>query len=184
MPRTIAELRDLGDEELPRAAGVLEGGAVQPALPARDRAARQPDADQAGPPRRRADPDDPARPRPRGRGHGRGLEHVAVAPAASAPKRRTEREEQQSDEHDRAQRAEDAHGRGGVRQDGQDRARPDRPQGPAPRSTRRRSRTSSKLAAHDETNDAHIGDTVRVMETRPLSKSKRWRVVEIVEQAK
>jgi small subunit ribosomal protein S17 len=43
---------------------------------------------------------------------------------------------------------------------------------------------SSKLAAHDETNDAHVGDTVRVMETRPLSKSKRWRVVEIVERAK
>lgn len=43
---------------------------------------------------------------------------------------------------------------------------------------------SDKLAAHDETNDAHIGDTVRVMETRPLSKSKRWRVVEIVERAK
>jgi small subunit ribosomal protein S17 len=43
---------------------------------------------------------------------------------------------------------------------------------------------SSKLAAHDEQNDAHVGDTVRVMETRPLSKSKRWRVVEIVERAK
>ena len=45
-------------------------------------------------------------------------------------------------------------------------------------------RRSSKLAAHDETNDAHVGDTVRVMETRPLSKTKRWRVVEIVERAK
>ena len=43
---------------------------------------------------------------------------------------------------------------------------------------------SSRLAAHDETNDAHVGDTVRLMETRPLSKSKRWRVVEIVERAK
>ena len=43
---------------------------------------------------------------------------------------------------------------------------------------------SSKLAAHDETNDAHVGDTVRVMETRPVSKTKRWRVVEIVERAK
>ena len=43
---------------------------------------------------------------------------------------------------------------------------------------------SNKLAAHDESNDAHVGDTVRVMETRPLSKSKRWRVVEIVERAK
>ena len=43
---------------------------------------------------------------------------------------------------------------------------------------------STKLAAHDETNDAHVGDTVRVVETRPLSKSKRWRVVEIVERAK
>jgi small subunit ribosomal protein S17 len=45
-------------------------------------------------------------------------------------------------------------------------------------------RRSSKLAAHDEHNDAHVGDTVRVMETRPISKTKRWRVVEIVERAK
>jgi len=45
-------------------------------------------------------------------------------------------------------------------------------------------RRSSKLAAHDEANDAHVGDTVRVMETKPISKSKRWRVVEIVERAK
>ena len=43
---------------------------------------------------------------------------------------------------------------------------------------------SSKLAAHDEQNEAHLGDTDRVVETRPLSKSKRWRVVEIVERAK
>jgi small subunit ribosomal protein S17 len=43
---------------------------------------------------------------------------------------------------------------------------------------------SNKLAAHDENNEAHLGDTVRVMETRPLSKTKRWRVVEIVERAK
>jgi small subunit ribosomal protein S17 len=45
-------------------------------------------------------------------------------------------------------------------------------------------RRSSKLQAHDETNDAHVGDTVRVVETRPLSKSKRWRLVEVVERAK
>jgi len=45
-------------------------------------------------------------------------------------------------------------------------------------------RRSSKLAAHDEENEAHVGDTVRLMETRPVSKSKRWRVVEIVERAK
>ncbi len=45
-------------------------------------------------------------------------------------------------------------------------------------------RRSSKLAAHDERNEAHVGDTVRLMETRPLSKTKRWRVVEIVERAK
>ena len=41
-----------------------------------------------------------------------------------------------------------------------------------------------KLKAHDENNDANIGDTVRVMETRPLSKDKRWRLVEIMERAK
>jgi small subunit ribosomal protein S17 len=45
-------------------------------------------------------------------------------------------------------------------------------------------RRSSKLAAHDEQNDAHVGDTVRVTETRPISKTKRWRVVEVVERAK
>ena len=41
-----------------------------------------------------------------------------------------------------------------------------------------------KLKAHDEKNDAKIGDTVKVMETRPLSKDKRWRLVEIMERAK
>ena len=41
-----------------------------------------------------------------------------------------------------------------------------------------------KLKAHDENNDAHEGDTVRVMETRPLAKDKRWRLVEIIERAK
>ena len=41
-----------------------------------------------------------------------------------------------------------------------------------------------KLKAHDENNEAHIGDTVRVMETRPLSKDKRWRLVEVMERAK
>ena len=41
-----------------------------------------------------------------------------------------------------------------------------------------------KLKAHDEENQAGIGDTVRVMETRPLSKDKRWRLVEIIEKAK
>ncbi|HVH54123.1 MAG TPA: 30S ribosomal protein S17 [Actinomycetota bacterium] len=45
-------------------------------------------------------------------------------------------------------------------------------------------RRSSRFAAHDEANEAHVGDTVRVVETRPLSKTKRWRVVEIVERAK
>ena len=41
-----------------------------------------------------------------------------------------------------------------------------------------------KFKAHDENNDAHIGDTVSLMETRPLSKSKCWRVVKILERAK
>jgi small subunit ribosomal protein S17 len=43
---------------------------------------------------------------------------------------------------------------------------------------------TKKLYAHDETNDVNIGDRVRVMETRPLSKNKRWRVVEVLERAK
>jgi small subunit ribosomal protein S17 len=43
---------------------------------------------------------------------------------------------------------------------------------------------STKLLAHDETNDAGEGDTVRIMETRPTSKRKRWRLVEIIERAK
>ena len=41
-----------------------------------------------------------------------------------------------------------------------------------------------KLKAHDENNECHVGDTVKVMETRPLSKDKRWRLVEIMEKAK
>lgn len=43
---------------------------------------------------------------------------------------------------------------------------------------------SIKLKAHDETNQCGIGDRVRVMETRPLSKDKRWRLVEVIEKAK
>ena len=43
---------------------------------------------------------------------------------------------------------------------------------------------TKKYHAHDEKNDAHIGDTVLIMETRPLSKTKRWRLVQIVERAK
>lgn len=45
-------------------------------------------------------------------------------------------------------------------------------------------RTSTTLHAHDENNDAHIGDTVLVRECRPLSRTKRWRLVEVVERAK
>jgi small subunit ribosomal protein S17 len=43
---------------------------------------------------------------------------------------------------------------------------------------------TKKFHAHDEKNNCNIGDTVRIMETRPLSKTKRWRVVEIMERAK
>ena len=43
---------------------------------------------------------------------------------------------------------------------------------------------TKKFHAHDENNDCNIGDTVRIMETRPLSKTKRWRLVEILERAK
>jgi len=45
-------------------------------------------------------------------------------------------------------------------------------------------RRTKKLKAHDEQNEAKTGDTVRIMETRPLSKDKRWRVVEIIERAR
>ena len=43
---------------------------------------------------------------------------------------------------------------------------------------------TSKFVAHDEKNECSIGDTVRIMETRPLSKTKRWRLLEVVEKAK
>lgn len=43
---------------------------------------------------------------------------------------------------------------------------------------------TSKFMAHDEKNECGIGDTVRILETRPLSKNKRWRLVEIIEKAK
>lgn len=45
-------------------------------------------------------------------------------------------------------------------------------------------RRTKKFHVHDEANDAHIGDTVRIVETRPLSKSKRWRIEEVVERAR
>jgi small subunit ribosomal protein S17 len=45
-------------------------------------------------------------------------------------------------------------------------------------------RRNKRLKAHDEANEGSVGDLVRVMETRPLSKSKRWRLVEVVEKAK
>jgi small subunit ribosomal protein S17 len=45
-------------------------------------------------------------------------------------------------------------------------------------------RTTSTLHAHDENNDAHIGDTVRLVESRPLSRTKRWRLVEVLERAR
>jgi small subunit ribosomal protein S17 len=45
-------------------------------------------------------------------------------------------------------------------------------------------RRSTKFHAHDEANDARAGDTVRIVETKPLSKQKRWRVVDIVERAR
>lgn len=43
---------------------------------------------------------------------------------------------------------------------------------------------TTKFVAHDENNDCHIGDTVKIMETRPLSKNKNWRLVEVIERAK
>jgi small subunit ribosomal protein S17 len=45
-------------------------------------------------------------------------------------------------------------------------------------------RRTKRFKAHDERNEAKTGDTVRIMETRPMSKDKRWRVVEIVERAR
>ena len=45
-------------------------------------------------------------------------------------------------------------------------------------------RKTTKFTAHDENNDSGIGDIVKIMETRPLSKNKRWRLVEIIEKAK
>ena len=45
-------------------------------------------------------------------------------------------------------------------------------------------KSSTKFMAHDEKNECRMGDTVRIMETRPLSKNKRWRLVEIIERAK
>ncbi|MDQ3618981.1 MAG: 30S ribosomal protein S17 [Actinomycetota bacterium] len=45
-------------------------------------------------------------------------------------------------------------------------------------------RRTSRLKAHDESNESGVGDTVRIAETRPYSKTKRWRIVEVVEKAK
>jgi small subunit ribosomal protein S17 len=48
----------------------------------------------------------------------------------------------------------------------------------------KQSTRTKRVVAHDEQNEAHVGDVVRIAETRPLSKTKRWRVVAIVERAK
>ncbi len=48
----------------------------------------------------------------------------------------------------------------------------------------KRIKRTKRFKAHDENNEVHTGDTVRIMETRPLSKEKRWRVVEVLEKAK
>ena len=48
----------------------------------------------------------------------------------------------------------------------------------------KRVKYSKKFKAHDENNEAHVGDTVQIMQTRPLSKDKCWRVIEILERAK
>jgi small subunit ribosomal protein S17 len=45
-------------------------------------------------------------------------------------------------------------------------------------------RSSTTLHAHDEANEAHAGDTVRIVESRPLSRTKRWRLVEVLERAR
>jgi small subunit ribosomal protein S17 len=45
-------------------------------------------------------------------------------------------------------------------------------------------KTTSKFMAHDEKNDCNVGDTVKIMETRPLSKNKNWRLVEVIERVK
>lgn len=45
-------------------------------------------------------------------------------------------------------------------------------------------RQTAKFKAHDENNESHLGDKVKIMETRPISKDKRWRVIEVVEKAK
>ena len=49
---------------------------------------------------------------------------------------------------------------------------------------KKRVKTSKRYKAHDELNECHVGDKVRIMETRALSKDKNWRVVEIIEKAK
>jgi small subunit ribosomal protein S17 len=45
-------------------------------------------------------------------------------------------------------------------------------------------RATTRYKVHDEANDAHVGDTVRIMETRPLSKTKRWRLIEVVTRSR
>ena len=67
---------------------------------------------------------------------------------------------------------------------GQDDHRRDRESSAATRTYEKVVRRSSKLHAHDERNEAQEGDIVRVVETRPLSRTKRWRLLEILEKAK
>ena len=75
-------------------------------------------------------------------------------------------------------------GHGRLEQGRQDDHGADRGRPPPSRSTRRSSARSATIHAHDESNDANAGDIVRVIESRPMSRTKRWRLVEVLERAR
>ena len=150
----------------------LAQGAVQPALPVRDRPARQLGATQRGAPRHRADAD-------RARASARSRPHEALT--------RSEADEPPTDADARPTARQNARKvREGIVVSDKMQASivvavSDRVRHPRFGKTVQRTK---RLYAHDEKNEAKVGDLVRIIETRPLSKLKRWRLTEIVERAR
>ena len=170
MASKTAELRNMDTEELETRLDDAAAGAVQPALPAGHRPAGQQRPDRAGAPPGGPHGDDPARARDRRGRSGRGACVMAQEPeAAETTGRHNGRKVRE----------------GIVSSTSMDKTAivmiVSRVRHPLYRKTLQR---TSKLYVHDQGNECRPGDRVRVQETRPLSKLKRWRLLEIVERAK
>ena len=166
----IGKVRGLSDQELGHGAGVGTPTSVRPSVPAGHPSAVRLQPDRADATHHRPTADRPDRARVSAVGRRGRRASVRGGKSMSAAQARTAREAQ---DQGRPRR---------LRQDGQDHRR----LGRAPRAAQAvqaRHPADDTFKAHDERNEARIGDTVRIEESRPLSATKRWRLVEIVKRA-